>query len=383
MRQTENVNAVKDEVRDRWIKHAVKLADPVFNNLFSMPIAQHSGKDRNKCTHLEALGRTLAGIAPYIETYHETEPEAQRLMSDACQAISLYISRLGRGGVELHRQNIIDAGYLCQGLFRAPSLAITLPNPIKDKLHDFLHALKNKYRPLANNWLIQAALIEAYLQNQWEDGDKMRIDYALKQTMQWYKGDGVYGDGPDFQFNYYNSLVIHPGLQDILTMVYGMDPYWDCLLPKVQERSKRYSMILERMISPEGTFPVVGRSATYRMGVFNALAYEAAFNPYQGVYPSQIRCALDAVLSHFEGNMFRNDGWLRIGFTDRGEENFALAESYISTGSLYAHALFLLPLGLSKESAFWSGEDKPWTQKRMWNGGVVAADKSIGDPLEQ
>ncbi len=27
----------------------------------------------------------------------------------------------------------------------------------------------------------------------------MRIDYAVRQHEQWYKGDGTYGDGPDFQ----------------------------------------------------------------------------------------------------------------------------------------------------------------------------------------
>ena len=32
----------------------------------------------------------------------------------------------------------------------------------------------------------------------------------------WYKGDGVYGDGPPFHWDYYNSFVIQPMLLNIL-----------------------------------------------------------------------------------------------------------------------------------------------------------------------
>ena len=46
--------------------------------------------------------------------------------------------------------------------------------------------------------------------------DRMRVDYALRQHEQWYKGDGVYGDGPEFHWDYYNSFVIHPMLLDVL-----------------------------------------------------------------------------------------------------------------------------------------------------------------------
>ena len=42
--------------------------------------------------------------------------------------------------------------------------------------------------------------------------DPMRVDYAIRSIEQWYKGDGVYGDGPSFHWDYYNSFVIHPML---------------------------------------------------------------------------------------------------------------------------------------------------------------------------
>ena len=56
----------------------------------------------------------------------------------------------------------------------------------------------------------------------------MRIDYALRQHDQWCKGDGLYGDGASFHFDYYNSFVIQPMLVDILDAVGGR--FQDCLL---------------------------------------------------------------------------------------------------------------------------------------------------------
>ena len=51
----------------------------------------------------------------------------------------------------------------------------------------------------------------------------MRVDYALRQHDQWYKGDGAYGDGPTFHWDYYNSFVIHPMLLDVLDVVRRRD----------------------------------------------------------------------------------------------------------------------------------------------------------------
>src|ERR671927_377457 len=59
--------------RDFWIRAMRRLADPVLENLANgtlkarMPIEQASGADRRSVTHLEAIGRLLAGLAPWIE----------------------------------------------------------------------------------------------------------------------------------------------------------------------------------------------------------------------------------------------------------------------------------------------------------------------------
>jgi len=34
-----------------------------------------------------------------------------------------------------------------------------------------------------------------------------RIEYDVKKILGWYLCDGIYGDGPEFHFDYYNSFV--------------------------------------------------------------------------------------------------------------------------------------------------------------------------------
>ena len=59
--------------RALWIAALRRLADPVLTNLANgtlkarMPVEQAPGADRRSVSHLEALGRLVAGIAPWIE----------------------------------------------------------------------------------------------------------------------------------------------------------------------------------------------------------------------------------------------------------------------------------------------------------------------------
>ena len=59
--------------REEWTAVLRRLADPVLTNLANgtlktrMPVEQAAGAKRQTVTHLEALGRLIAGIAPWIE----------------------------------------------------------------------------------------------------------------------------------------------------------------------------------------------------------------------------------------------------------------------------------------------------------------------------
>lgn len=71
-----------------------------------------------------------------------------------------------------------------------------------------------------------SATIEAALLHFTGECEMGPIEYALKKHKEWYKGDGWYGDGPNFHFDYYNSYVIQPMLMDVLEVLRekNMDP---------------------------------------------------------------------------------------------------------------------------------------------------------------
>ena len=64
-----------------------------------------------------------------------------------------------------------------------------------------------------------------------------------------------------------------------------------------RKRLIRYAEQQEKMISPEGTYPIIGRSVAYRFGAFQALS-QVALRKELPLYiaPGQVRCALTAVM---------------------------------------------------------------------------------------
>ena len=132
-----------------------------------------------------------------------------------------------------------------------------------------------------------------------------------------------------------------------------------------------------RLIAPDGSYPSIGRSITYRSGAFHHLANMALRShlPPQ-LKPAQVRCALTAVISKFTASkdLFDQNGWLQIGLYGHQP---SLAEGYISTGSLYLCSAILLPLGLPASDPFWSSPDEDWTSKKIAKGLDLLADHSL------
>ena len=220
-------------------------------------------------------------------------------------------------------------------------------------------------------------MIEAFFYYAGEaDWDSMRIDFAVKQHMQWYKGDGIYGDGNEFHFDYYNSFVIQPMLVDILNTVGHEYEDWAEVTEIVKKRFSHYASVLEGLIGPDGSYPVIGRSSAYRFGAFQALSQAALQNLLEpDLSYGQVRCALTAVIQkvmQFEN--FDHEGWLKIGVC--GSQP-AIGEPYISTGSLYLCTTVFLPLGLPASHPFWTEADSPWTAKKIWSGENCVSVHSI------
>ena len=139
-------------------------------------------------------------------------------------------------------------------------------------------------------------------------------------------------------------------------------------------RMQRFNTFIERLISPEGTFPAFGRSVVYRMGAFQSLALAAwKYGLPKGLTNGQVRSALSAVMRNMfsvEGN-FDDKGFLALGFVGHQPD---LANYYTNNGSLYMTSLVFLPLGLPADHPFWSDPAEEWTSQKAWAGKAFPID---------
>ena len=234
-------------------------------------------------------------------------------------------------------------------------------------------------KPKESNWLLFASMVEAALLEFTGECDTYRLNYGIHRFLEggWYKGDAWYGDGQEFHLDFYNSIVIHPMLTDILAIMKKHNLEGGENLDKQIIRQQRLSEQLERLISPEGTYPAVGRSIVYRFGIFHALSQMSLMKRLpEKLLGGQVRCALTAVLHRqfATPNNFDKNGWLKIGLSGN---QINMSESYINTGSLYMCATIFLALGLPAEDSFWTETYMEWTNMKAWKGIDVGADKAL------
>jgi hypothetical protein len=378
------------EDRASWVAMLDRVSRPVFEALSQrrlktvMPIEAYAGEQehRRRTTYLEALGRSLAGMAPWLEHGSTTGAEGE-LRKQYCQwartAIASAVDKASPDYMDFggDRQTIVDTAFLSLAILRAPhELREMLPGGVRSQLADALRATRAQTPPF-NNWLLFAAMIEAALFALGEPWDRMRVDYALREHAAWYVGDGVYGDGPSFHQDYYNSFVIQPFLLMLMDVLGKQEPAWAVMAVDIRARATRYAAIQERMIAPDGTYPVVGRSIAYRCGAFHLLADAALRGTLPAeISPEQVRGGLTAVIRRTltPAGTFDAKGWLQIGLAGHQP---AIGEVYISTGSLYLCTTAFLPLGLPAEDRFWSRAAAPWSSVKVWGGTDFKTDHAL------
>ena len=378
--------------REAWVDALEKIATPVLSNLAAgtlkknMPFESLSDeKDRNEVCYLEALGRTICGIGPWLELGPDDTPEGIRrakMIDLAVKAISNAVDPSSPDHLlftkNFYAQPLVDAAFLAEGILRAPK---QLWGNLSDE------AKKNLVRELKNsrtipsyesNWLMFSSIIEAFLLEFDNEYDEERMMHGVERFRNnWYKGDGWYGDGPAMHMDFYNSLVIHPMLTETLEVIAKHGLKNADFLDLQKKRHGRFAEELERMISPEGSYPVNGRSITYRFGSFHALSSASLMHLLPAnVNPAQVRCALTAVIERqlSQKNTFDKDGWLRVGYTGA---QIHMSESYINTGSEYLCCSVFCALGLPADDPFWSNPSVDWTAKKAWNNLEVIADHSM------
>ncbi|KXZ41728.1 hypothetical protein GPECTOR_302g823 [Gonium pectorale] len=220
-----------------------------------------------------------------------------------------------------------------------------------------------------NNWVLFPSMVEAFLMHVGEPIVEAKMFDGLDKFKTWYLGDGAFGDGSTFFFNYYNSYVIQPMLHDVLAVLRAKHARKFVVYEKLWEllhvAMARYSEVLEQSIAPDGSYPALGRSITYRCAAFQTLSLLALKRKLpRRLPPGQVRTALTRVINRtLDRRAFDQHGWLRIGVVGSQPE---LADDYITHGSVYLTTACFLPLGLPSNDTFWTEPEMPTSWEKVW-----------------
>lgn len=376
--------------RATWVQLLWKISYPVIHNLAegtlrqNMPIESPSGnpKGYDEVTHLEAVGRTLAGVAPWLALPDDDTEEGKlrkQMREEVLKGLKNAVDPHSPDRLNFTKQPqpIVDAAYLVHAFLRAPqALWEPLDETTKQRYIESLKALRNRTGAY-NNWLIFTGLNESFIN--WAGGecDPFRLKIAKNKIKEWYVGDGWYSDGPKFSMDNYNAYVLNPMYVAMLETLAAKKRANQKEVDEALMRMIRHAEFCERIIGPDGTYPAFGRSVTYRTAAFQSLADVALREKLPAhVTPAQVRCALTAVHRNmYEGNQnFDANGWLVLGFNGHQPE---AADGYTSTGSLYMATLSFLPLGLPADNPFWTDAPANWTSKKAWKGEKLPKDYKV------
>lgn len=384
--------AARSGERDRaeWVKNMDRIARPVIWNLSEESLRANMPRETRGTQHdmslLEAFGRTLCGIGPWLELGPDDTREGRlraeyidRVMTALQHAVDPQSPDYLVWSGAIGRQPLVDAAFLCEGLVRARTQILErLDDTTRQNLIAALR-LNAQITPYESNWLLFGSMVEALLLELTGECNMDKLMYGVNRFMRdgWYVGDGLYSDGADYHQDFYNSIVIHPMLTDVLEELVRCGVDVGDMLDKQLRRQQRFAEQLERLISPEGTYPCVGRSICYRFGVFHSLAHTCYYHRLpEKVSPAQVRCAMTAVMHRqlkVKGT-FDSEGWLTIGFAGHQIE---MSETYINTGSTYMCMAAFLPLGLPANDPFWTDPAAEWTNLKAWKGVDVGSDHAL------
>ena len=191
------------EDRAYWISILSQVSDPLLNNMSkgelrkNMPVETVSGAanpSNARTTHLEALGRLLVGIAPWLELGPDETSEGQLRE----KYIQLMLKSIEYGfdpespdylNFTVTRQPLVDAAFFCQGVLRAPVQVWSRLSPVvRQNVLNALQQIRN-IKPVESNWLLFSAMVEAALLELTGECNMYPIEYAVMRFKEWYKGE--------------------------------------------------------------------------------------------------------------------------------------------------------------------------------------------------
>jgi hypothetical protein len=188
-------NGLQD--RETWVRALYKIAYPVVHNLANETLKKNMPLEKSKdyylnvseVTYLEAVGRTFAGIAPWLALpdddskegimRNQFRTEALKGLVHAVDPNSPDYLNFRKGG-----QSVIDAAYMAQAFLRAPkALWEPLDSLTKKRFIEEFKSLRTR-KAAYNNWLIFAGLAEAFLLKINAGYDPAPIDYAYHEMQE-------------------------------------------------------------------------------------------------------------------------------------------------------------------------------------------------------
>lgn len=394
--------------REYWCEQAYKMAQPVLENMAKGELQKNmqtefspSFDNRNrKVVYMETFGRLMAGIAPWLalpDSAFGSSAAEQKELAQVRQlrewALASYKNSVDPESPDylcwgVAGQNLVDAAYIAESFIRAyDALWMPLDKVTKERYIKEFKKLRS-IEPPYTNWFLFSSTIESFIAKAagLREYDDFRVMMTIRKVEEWYVGDGWYADGPVFAFDYYSSYVFHAmyleTLQNMIDARANTRLEYRKYYDRALKRAQKFSIILERFISPEGTFPVIGRSTPYRMAAMQPLALMAWYQKLpRELSNGQVRAALTQVMHRMydQQQNYNEGGFLTIGFCGHQPE---AADWYTNNGSLYMTSLSLMPLGLPANHDFWTCKAEPWTQVKAWGGQPFPKDHRWADDIQ-
>ena len=383
--------------REKWVDVCYAIAAPVLENMSKGELRKNmqlelspnwDGRDP-AVSYMECFGRLMAGISPWLALPDDGTDEGKKRKQLQEWALASYKNAVDPESPDYllwdgsHPQPLVDAAYIAESFLRAPEATWEQLDSVTQQRYLERFKGMRKHRPAYNNWLLFRGLIEAFLlMAEPESADNFIFTTVGRKMDEWYLGDGMYGDGPELAFDNYNAFVIHPMYIEMLETIENNPTPENRWVNNISselaiKRMQRYNQFIERLISPEGTYPAFGRSVVYRLGAFQTLAMAAwKYGFPKGLTNGSVRSALTKVMENMfsqPGN-FNEEGYLALGFVGHQPN---LANSYTNNGSLYITSCMFMPLGLPADHPFWTDPAEPWTQQRAWSGGQIPIDGHV------
>jgi len=387
--------------REYWCQEAYRMAQPVLENMAKGELQKNmktefspSFDNRNrKVVYMETFGRLMAGIAPWLSLPDDDTPEGQQRKQLREWALASYKNSVDPQSPDylcwgVAGQNLVDAAYIAESFIRAyDALWVPLDDVTKQRYITEFKKLRS-IEPPYTNWFLFSSTIESFIAKAvgLREYDDFRVMMTIRKVEEWYVGDGWYADGPVFAFDYYSSYVFHAmyleTLQNMIDAKANTRLEYQKYYDRALKRAQKFSIILERFISPEGTFPVIGRSTPYRMAAMQPLALMAWYQKLPtDLSNGQVRAAMTQVMHRMydQQQNYNDAGYLTIGFCGHQPET---ADWYTNNGSLYMTSLAFMPLGLAADHPFWTDKAEPWTQVKAWGGQPFPKDHRWADDIQ-